>query len=77
MVVSVLLKRMREENDFDKLTPIFFSTSKPGQRLFLFNNKLPLILHNAYDLDTLKEIDIILSCQGNSYTLNIYPKLRM
>ncbi|WWO96622.1 MAG: aspartate-semialdehyde dehydrogenase [Candidatus Dasytiphilus stammeri] len=76
MVGSVLLKRMREENDFDKLTPIFFSTSQAGQRLFLFNKKFPLILHNAYDLETLKEIDIILSCQGDSYTLNIYPKLR-
>jgi aspartate-semialdehyde dehydrogenase len=30
MVGSVLMQRMREENDFDLIEPVFFTTSNPG-----------------------------------------------
>ena len=32
MVGSVLMQRMREENDFAELKPVFFSTSNVGRR---------------------------------------------
>ena len=32
MVGSVLLQRMQEENDFDLIEPVFFSTSRAGTR---------------------------------------------
>ena len=31
MVGSVLMQRMREENDFDLIEPVFFTTSQAGQ----------------------------------------------
>jgi aspartate-semialdehyde dehydrogenase len=32
MVGSVLMQRMREENDFVLIEPVFFTTSNPGGR---------------------------------------------
>ncbi|MGD8999880.1 MAG: aspartate-semialdehyde dehydrogenase, partial [Granulosicoccaceae bacterium] len=31
MVGSVLMQRMREENDFNAIEPVFFTTSQAGQ----------------------------------------------
>ncbi|MDH5371075.1 MAG: aspartate-semialdehyde dehydrogenase, partial [Gammaproteobacteria bacterium] len=31
MVGSVLMQRMREENDFNDIEPVFFTTSQAGQ----------------------------------------------
>nr|VUD25274.1 Aspartate-semialdehyde dehydrogenase [Salmonella sp. NCTC 7297] len=33
-------------------------------------------LQDAFDLDALKALDIIVTCQGGDYTNEIYPKLR-
>jgi len=76
MVGSVLLKRMKEENDFLKIKPIFFSTSQSGKYGPKINNTSHNILKNAYNIDLLKEMDIIITCQGGAYTNLIYPKLR-
>ncbi|CAL4325203.1 aspartate-semialdehyde dehydrogenase [Buchnera aphidicola] len=76
IVGSVLLKRMEEEKDFLKIVPHFFSTSQPGQDGPTINNVVFKNLKDAYNIELLKEMDIILTCQGSSYTEKVYPELR-
>lgn len=76
MVGSVLVNRMKEENDFSKIRAIFFSTSQSGQNAPLIKNVLDKSLKDAYDIELLKEMDIIITCQGSFYTEKVYPKLR-
>ncbi|WP_186821886.1 aspartate-semialdehyde dehydrogenase [Buchnera aphidicola] len=76
MVGSVLLKRMQEEKDFSKIIPYFFSTSQSGQNGPIINNTLSKNLKDAYNINSLQEMDIIITCQGSAYTEKIYPQLR-
>ncbi|WP_222836970.1 aspartate-semialdehyde dehydrogenase [Buchnera aphidicola] len=76
MVGSVLLNRMIKENDFSNIIPHFFSTSQSGQNGPIINNTLFKDLKDAYNLNLLQEMDIIITCQGGSYTDSIYPKIR-
>ncbi len=75
MVGSVLLERMREEGDFQGSAFSFFSTSQAGQDGPEVDGTTCQLL-DAHDLDLLKDLDIILSCQGGSYTAQVYPELR-
>jgi len=77
MVGSVLLDRMRTEGDFTThdMEPLFFSTSQAGQKGPDMGRDLPP-LADAFDLETLKKQDIIITCQGGSYTEKVYPELR-
>ena len=75
MVGSVLMQRMVEEHDFDYINPVFFSTSQAGQAAPSFGGKTG-ILQSADDIDSLKALDIIVTCQGGDYTSEIYAKLR-
>jgi aspartate-semialdehyde dehydrogenase len=72
MVGSVLMQRMQEENDFAGIEPVFFSTSQAGQDAPLGAGKLI----SADDLNTLKQLDVILTCQGGDYTKAVHPELR-
>ncbi|MBM4314892.1 MAG: aspartate-semialdehyde dehydrogenase [Deltaproteobacteria bacterium] len=72
MVGSVLLQRMREENDFAGVQPVFFSTSQAGQPAPMNTG----VLKNASDIDELKKLDVIITCQGGDYTKAIHPELR-
>ncbi|MFH2060958.1 MAG: aspartate-semialdehyde dehydrogenase [Pseudomonadota bacterium] len=74
MVGSVLMKRMLEEDDFKRFTPLFFTTSQAGQKGPDIGVDVPPLV-DAYDIDTLLDMDIILSCQGGSYTETIRPQL--
>ncbi len=77
MVGSVLMQRMSEENDFALIEPIYFSTSAAGQPAPTFGGVTPeLPLQDAYDLDALKQLPIIISCQGGDYTKAVYGPLR-
>ncbi|WGL56510.1 aspartate-semialdehyde dehydrogenase [Kluyvera intermedia] len=76
MVGSVLMQRMVEERDFDAIRPVFFSTSQLGQAAPTFGSNGGGTLQDAYDLEALKALDIIVTCQGGDYTNEIYPKLR-
>ncbi|CAJ0992428.1 aspartate-semialdehyde dehydrogenase [Pantoea sp. Nvir] len=76
MVGSVLMSRMSEERDFDVINPIFFSTSSLGQEAPVFGGKVTGLLHDAFDIEVLTSLDIIMTCQGGDYTSEIYPKLR-
>jgi aspartate-semialdehyde dehydrogenase len=72
MVGSVLLDRMREENDLEGVEPVFFSTSQAGR-------KAPMdagVLEDASNIDKLKKLDVIITCQGGDYTKEIHPALR-
>jgi aspartate-semialdehyde dehydrogenase len=75
MVGSVLMQRMVEEHDFDYINPVFFSTSQAGQEAPTFGGKTG-ILQSADNIDALKALDIIVTCQGGDYTSEIYAKLR-
>ncbi|WAT00794.1 aspartate-semialdehyde dehydrogenase [Rouxiella chamberiensis] len=75
MVGSVLMQRMAEERDFDAIRPVFFSTSQHGQPSPVFAGHQGT-LQDAFDVDALAALDIIITCQGGDYTNEIYPKLR-
>jgi aspartate-semialdehyde dehydrogenase len=75
MVGSVLVQRMREERDFDHVEPVFFSTSQAGGKGPDIGKTLDPV-KSANDLGELKELPVIISCQGGDYTNEVYPQLR-
>lgn len=75
MVGSVLMQRMLEERDFDLIDPVFFSTSNAGA-LGPDIGKDIAPLKDAYSIEELKTLDVILTCQGGDYTTEVFPKLR-
>jgi len=68
------MQRMREEKDFDLIDAVFFTTSNAGGAAPAEGKGVPL--KDAYDLNELKAMDAIISCQGGDYTTEIFPKLR-
>ena len=77
MVGSVLMKRMLEENDFNDISPVFFTTSNVGGEAPTFDGTLePSTLKDAYDLNELHQHKIIVTAQGGDYTKEVHPKLR-
>lgn len=76
MVGSVLMERMRAEGDFGLIDePVFFTTSQVGQKGPDIDREIPL-LKDAGDLDQLKSMDAIISCQGGGYTNSVFGDLR-
>ncbi len=75
MVGSVLMQRMREENDFRGVEAIFFSTSSVGGAA---PNEASNGggLKDATDLRELAKCDVLISCQGGEYTTEVYTPLR-
>lgn len=73
MVGSVLIERMRAEADFKNFETTLFSTSQKGEASLLaeIQNKV----QDANDVNSLKNMDIVLTCQGGDYTKAIYPGL--
>ena len=74
MVGSVLMQRMRDENDFAGIDPVFFSTSNAGGRAPAWAGES--MLQDAHDLETLKKLPIIVTTQGGDYTSAVHAKLR-
>ena len=75
MVGSVLMGRMREEQDFNNIEAVFFTTSQAGQPgPDVGAGSQPL--RDANNINELAQMDIILTCQGGDYTKAVYPKLR-
>jgi len=75
MVGSVLVDRMREEDDFALIDPLFFSTSQaggPGPDI----GRSTEPVGDARDLAALEGCDVLISCQGGDYTGAVHPKLR-
>lgn len=75
MVGSVLMQRMRDERDFDAIEPVFFTTSQAGQAGPDIGKDVPP-LKDANDINELKSMDVILTCQGGDYTKAVYSDLR-
>jgi len=75
MVGSVLMDRMRAENDFAGFTPAFFSTSQAGKTGPDIGTG-PQALLDANDLGKLADMAVIVSCQGGSYSEQTHPVLR-
>ncbi len=75
MVGSVLMHRMREENDFAGIEPVFFTTSQVGQPGPDIGVDVPP-LKDAFDQEALKALDVIVTCQGGDYTEKVYTPLR-
>jgi len=75
MVGSVLMDRMRAENDFAGFEPVFFSTSQAGKTgPDIGAGPQPVV--DANDLGKLADMAVIVSCQGGSYSEQIHPALR-
>ena len=75
MVGSVLMDRMLSEGDFERIEPVFFSTSNTGGRAPAMA-KNESVLRDAYDIETLKRCEIIVTAQGGDYTGDVFPRLR-
>jgi aspartate-semialdehyde dehydrogenase len=75
MVGSVLMGRMAVEKDFDLVEPVFFTTSNVGGKAPEIGKSAPA-LKDARNIDELKAMDTIVSCQGGEYTREVYPKLQ-
>jgi len=71
MVGSVLMQRMQEENDFAGIEPVFFTTSQVGQQAPMNAGTLK----DASDINELKKLDVIITCQGGDYTKAVRPEL--
>ncbi|GAA1148968.1 aspartate-semialdehyde dehydrogenase [Nesterenkonia lutea] len=78
MVGSVLIGRMLDQGDFAHINPVFFSTSNAGGQAPSFEGVTPeeTVLQDAFDLENLVKLPIIVTAQGGDYTSEVYPKLR-
>ncbi|WP_119344560.1 aspartate-semialdehyde dehydrogenase [Facilibium subflavum] len=74
MVGSVLMQRMHDNNDFDDIQPVFFSTSQVGSQAPKSAKKYKS-LQDAYELERLFEMDVIITCQGSDYTQSVLIEL--
>ncbi|RTZ71402.1 MAG: aspartate-semialdehyde dehydrogenase [Gammaproteobacteria bacterium] len=76
MVGSVLMERMRQENDFADIDePVFFTTSQVGQAGPDIGKAIPP-LKDATDIEELKKMEVIVTCQGGDYTRSVFEPLR-
>jgi len=75
MVGSVLMHRMQEENDFANINPVFFSTSNAGGAAPSFADGTGK-LEDAFDIETLAKLPIIVTAQGGDYTKQVHGELR-
>ena len=66
---------MQEENDFDLIEPVFFSTSRAGTRGPALGRSAQTV-QDSRDVKALAAMDVLISCQGGDYTNEIHPKLR-
>lgn len=82
MVGSVLRARMQAEGDFALFESVFFSASQagaPAPRVDAGGGASARVqprLLDAGDLDALSACDVIVTCQGGDYTLDVHPRLR-
>jgi aspartate-semialdehyde dehydrogenase len=75
MVGSVLMQRMREMDDFAAIEPAFFSSAKPAPAAPDIGRGAKAV-HDAFDLEALRRVPVLVSCQGGDYTSAVYPQLR-
>ena len=76
MVGSVLMGRMEEEGDFSLINPVFFTTSQKGQKAPVFGGVDGGVLEDAFDIEALSKLDVVITCQGGDYTKAVYADLK-
>ena len=79
MVGSVLMQRMQDEGDFANINPVFFSTSNAGGAAPSFAGPAggdAGKLEDAFDVETLAKLPIIVTAQGGDYTKQVHGELR-
>jgi aspartate-semialdehyde dehydrogenase len=76
MVGSVLMERMHAEGDFAYFEPVFFTTSNVGGVAPKIGGAGGGKLLDAKSAPALRDMDIIVTCQGGEYTNELYPQLR-
>jgi aspartate-semialdehyde dehydrogenase len=74
MVGSVLMERMRAESDFALVESEFFTTSNVGGKGPAEAHGAPL--KDGNDIGALKQLDVVITCQGGDYTKDVFPRLR-
>ena len=75
MVGSVLMERMQQEGDFNKIDATFFTTSQAGQLgPDIAGSAKPLL--DARNINELSQMDVVITCQGGDYTKSVYSDLR-
>jgi len=75
MVGSVLVERMLAEQDFSRIDAHFFSTSKKGAAAPQVGSDTSPV-KDANDVNALRAMDVLMSCQGGDYTKEMHPRLR-
>lgn len=75
MVGSVLMDRFESEGDFTKFKSFLFSTSLKDKPAPKYENCHDTVL-DSNDIEQLKDMDIIITCQGGAYTNEMHPILR-
>jgi aspartate-semialdehyde dehydrogenase len=76
MVGSVLMERMQAEGDFAHIEPVFFTTSAVGGAGPKVDGRETGKLLDAKSAPALKQMDVVITCQGGDYTNEVYPQLR-
>ncbi|MGZ3789332.1 MAG: aspartate-semialdehyde dehydrogenase [Bacteriovorax sp.] len=76
MVGQVLMERMLRESDFNHFETTFFSTSQKGENNPVLAPNTNPKLQDAFDIESLKKMDIVLTCQGGDYTKKVHSELR-
>jgi aspartate-semialdehyde dehydrogenase len=76
MVGSVLMERMQAEGDFAGIESVFFSTSAAGGEGPVIAGKATGKLLDANDINALKGMDVVITCQGGDYTKAVWRPLR-
>ena len=66
MVGSVLMDRLRADDDFSGIESVFFSTSQVGQEAP--TDATETQLQDAMSITALSGCDVIVTCQGGDYT---------
>jgi aspartate-semialdehyde dehydrogenase len=75
MVGSVLIERMRAERDFERVQPVFFSTSQAGAAAPDVGRPTGTV-QDANDLGALARLPMLISTQGGDYTQAVHARLR-
>ncbi len=70
------MQRMQEEQDFSVIEPVFFSTSQVGEPAPGFAGSGLAPLADALDIAALRQMQVIISCQGGEYTQKVFAQLR-
>ena len=76
MVGTVLLERLFQEGDLEGHQLTLFSESQAGKLIAPLPAIPPSLVEDAGSLERLEAQDILLSCQGGSYSEKIHPQLR-